>query len=292
MSTAALSLVLVSALLHAIWTASIKESREPLGFNLLQTLPFVPLALAIAAAVDLTAVPPRAWACLIASCGIHAAYVFWMARALERTELSVAYPIMRSAPAFLPLLAVPLLGESVSARGAAGIAIVVAGMWLVNTGGRTSLSRLFAAGTGFAYLTLFATVAYSLSDKAGMASLSAADWASPVPRSLVYFVLLGVGHGALVAPFVLHRVGGRALRAQARTEWRRILFAALLTTGSYTLILEALRHAPVSYVAAARQSSVLFALLLGALWFHETAGPARMAGALLTVAGVVLVALA
>ncbi|NNL67292.1 MAG: EamA family transporter, partial [Myxococcales bacterium] len=259
MTTAALSLVLVSALLHAIWTASIKQSREPLGFNLLQTLPFVPAALGIAAGVDLSVVPSRAWACLLASCGIHAAYVFWMARALERSELSVAYPIMRSTPALLPLLAVPLLGESVSLAGAAGIAIVVVGMWLVNTGGRTSLARLVGAGTGFAYLTLLATVGYSLSDKAAMASLSDAAWASAVPRSLVYFVLLGVGHGACVAPFVLHRIGGAALAAQARAEWRRILFAAVMTTGSYTLILEALRHAPVSYVAAVRQSSVLFA---------------------------------
>jgi drug/metabolite transporter (DMT)-like permease len=287
-----LALVLLSALLHAGWSALIKGSRDPLAFNWLQTAPFVPLVGVLLASVDLAAVPPAAWWLLAVSSLVHTAYVYWMSRALERAELSVVYPIMRSTPAFLPLAAVPLLGESISARGAGGIAVVVVGMWLVHTRGRARLERFAAPGTGFAYLTLLTTVAYSLTDKAAMAALDGADWHAPVPRSLLYFLLLGVGHGACMTPLVLRRTRPRALLAHARTEWRRVLLAAVGTTGSYTLILEALRQAPVSYVAAVRQSSVLFAVAIGVVWLRETPGRAAVLGAVLTVVGVVLVSLA
>jgi drug/metabolite transporter (DMT)-like permease len=287
-----LGLVLLSALLHAGWTALIKESRDPLAFNLLQALPFLPPVLVLCAWVDLRAVPAEAWRMLGASCLIHAAYIYWMARALQRAELSVVYPIMRSTPAFLPLLAVPLLGESISGQGAAGIAVVVLGMWLVHTRGQARLASFVQPGTGFAYLVLLATVGYSLTDKAAMAALSSSEWRQPVPRALFYFLLLGVGHTLCVAPFVLRRARPHALIAQARAEWRRILLAAAGTTASYTLILEVLRHAPVSYVAAVRQSSVLFAVAIGALWLKEVPGGARLLGALLTVIGVALVSFA
>lgn len=292
MTPETLALVLLSALLHAGWTALIKDSRDPLVFNWLQTVPFVPLVIALLASVDLGAVPGAAWRMLAASCLIHTAYVYWMSRALETAELSVVYPIMRSTPAFLPLAAVPLLGESISPQGAVGIAVVVTGMWLVHTRGRTRLERFARPGTGFAYLTLLATVAYSLTDKAAMAALDGADWREPVPRSLLYFLALGVGHGALMTPLVLRRARPSAILGQGRAEWRRALLAAAGTTGSYTLILEALRFAPVSYVAAVRQSSVLFAVAIGVLWLKEVPGRPALLGALLTVIGVVLVSLA
>ena len=110
MTPETLGLVLLSALLHAFWSALIKQSRDPLAFNLLQVAPFVPVVAAIPIFVDLEAVPAAAWRMFGVSSLIHAAYIYWMGRALERAELSVAYPIMRSTPAFLPLLAIPLLG--------------------------------------------------------------------------------------------------------------------------------------------------------------------------------------
>ena len=57
-------------------------------------------------------------------------------------------------------------------------------MWLVHTQGELSLRALLAPGLGFAYLTLLATVAYSLADKQAMARLSAAPWTGPLPRSV------------------------------------------------------------------------------------------------------------
>ncbi len=287
-----LGLVLLSSLLHAAWTASIKGSRDPLAFNLLQAVPFVPIVAGMLLVVDLSAVPARAWQMFAASSVVHAAYVYWLSRALETTDFSVAYPIMRSTPAFLPLVAVPLLGERVSLVGALGIGVVVAGMWLVHTRGSFRLANFVQPGTGFAYLVLLSTVAYSLTDKAAMVALTGNGWSQPVPASLLYFYGIGVGYAVCMAPFALRRTSLRDLATVGRREWRAILAAGAGSAASYSLILEAFRSAPASYVVTVRQASVLFAVAIAAFWFREAPGRARVAGALLTVLGVALVSLA
>jgi drug/metabolite transporter (DMT)-like permease len=283
--------VLGSALLHAIWSAAIKDSRDPLCFNLLQKCFF-----GVGFAVSLfgfqwSEVPLEVWR-LVAVTGVaHGLYFYWMSRSFEGADLSLVYPIVRSTPALLPFIAVGFLGESVSPAGALGIAIVVAGMWLVHTQGDLRLSALLRPGLGFAYLTLLATVVYSLTDKAAMARFSAAPWTGPLPRSIVYFWLITAANAALFVPLALRRVSGPLFREVARAEWPRAAGAVLISLASYTLILEAFQRAPASYVVAVRQMSVLFAMAIGAFALRERPGRPRVIGALATVLGVALIAL-
>ena len=109
-TTSELALVVLSAFLHAIWSASIKGSRNPLGFNLLQLVPPVTAACLLPLWVPLGDVPRAVWWIAIGTGISHGFYFYWLARALESGKLSVVYPIARSAPAFLPLFAVLLLG--------------------------------------------------------------------------------------------------------------------------------------------------------------------------------------
>jgi len=136
LSSIEFALVLASALLHAGWSASIKGSRDPLVFNLLQEVPVFVLAGAALPLVEWSEIPAPVWRWLAFTSVAHAYYFYWMSLAYEHGDLTLVYPIARSTPAFLPLLAVPLLGEPVSAGGALGIAVVVAGMWLVHLGPR------------------------------------------------------------------------------------------------------------------------------------------------------------
>ena len=107
-----LGLVLASALLHAWWSVAIKDSRDPLAFNLLQLVAPVRPAAADRALRD---AGPRSHArvwWLLAGTGLwHGLYFYWMSRAFEHGDLTLVYPIARSTPAFLPLISVPLLGE-------------------------------------------------------------------------------------------------------------------------------------------------------------------------------------
>jgi drug/metabolite transporter (DMT)-like permease len=285
----AIALVLASALLHAAWSASIKQSGDPLCFNLLQ-LPLLGVLLAaLLPWVSLADVPPRVWLLLPATAVAHAAYVYWLSRAFEHGDLSLVYPIARSTPALLPFVAVPLLGERISAGGAVGIAIVVGGVWLVHGASRWTLRDLAQPAARYAFLTLGATVAYSLTDKAAMASLASGPWRAPVPASLFYFVLLSAAYGAVFAPLVLWRRGAAAVRAAVGANLRAATLASLVSMASYTLILQALGTSDVSYVVAVRQTSVLFAVAIATYWLGETPGWSRIAGAVATVLGVALI---
>ena len=288
--------MLLSALLHALWSVSIKGSRDPLAFNVLQLATTLAGACALPWLAPLRAIPAPVWA-IVAGTGVaHGLYYYWLSRALETGELSVVYPIARSAPAFVPLVAVPWLGEYVSPRGASGIAIVVLGMWAVNwnagagLGGRGRFGRFTSPGIGFALLTLAASVGYSIFDKSAMVRLGALSWSGLVPTAVVYFFLLGAASSCVFVPLAARRLSWAGLASVARSEWKTALAASLVSFASYVLILDALRTAPVSYVVAVRQSSVLFAVLLGATWLGERPTRLRVLGAAATVAGVALVA--
>jgi drug/metabolite transporter (DMT)-like permease len=288
----AFALVLASALLHAWWSVAIKGSRDPLVFNALQTA--LPLAGLLAAlpAVDLAEVPARAWTCLAATTLCHTGYFWWMSRAYEYGDLTLVYPIARSTPAFLPLLAVPLLGERLSLAGVLGIATVVAGMWLVQLGAGLRRGALGEPATRYALLTLATTVGYSLFDKAAMAELSAHPWSSALPRAVFWNLLLWSSAGCVFSALVVLRRGLGPVAAAARADLSTPTRAAAVSLVGYTLILQAFAIAPASYVVTVRQTSVLFALLLGIVRLRERPGRPRILGAVATVAGVALIALA
>jgi len=287
-SATVLALVLVSAFLHAAWSASIKGSSGPLAFTLAQHLLVLPFALVGLASVAGELLTPRLLACAAGTALAHGFYGYWLAIALERADLTLAYPIVRSTPALLPLLAVPILGEVPTPLGALGIAVVVSGIWLVH--GRLRSPRpLVAPALRYAWLTLLATVGYSLSDKAGMEALATDGYGGWLPAALVWYCVIVVTSSVVFLPLALRRVRVAGLRHVLRAEGGRAALAVLVSLIGYGLILEAFRRAPASYVVAVRQTSVLFAAFLGVAFLGEHPDRRRLAGAAATVAGVALI---
>jgi drug/metabolite transporter (DMT)-like permease len=285
-----LAIVLASALLHALWSVSIKQSGDPLCFNVLQTWSGSLLLAVFAPWIPWRAIPAEVFGFVLLAGPTHALYLYWMSRAYEHGDLSLVYPIARSTPAFLPLFAVLLFGERIHPVGALGIAVVVGGMWLVHLQPGVHWSSAGPA-TRFAALTLLTTVAYSLLDKAAMANFAASDWPSPLPRAITYSLLLQVAHALAFAPLFFRARSVAQLRAAARTQLLRAAAASLVSFIGYALILRAFESSLASYVVAVRQSSVLFAVALGALWLRERPGRPRVLGAAATVIGVGLIAL-
>jgi drug/metabolite transporter (DMT)-like permease len=291
LSAVDLALVLASALLHAWWSTSIKASGDPLIFNVLQEVAAFALALAVLPTLRPAELPPALWHLLALTAVAHALYFYWMSRAYEHGDLSLVYPVARSTPAFLPLVAVPLLGERLSLGGLIGIAVVVAGIWLVHAGTGLRWRALVTPAARYAWLTLAATVAYSLVDKQAMAQLADAPWSSPVPRAAAWGSLLAAASGLLFTSLVLAMRGWRRIAAEARRGLGPATAASLVSFASYTLVLRALETSPASYVVAARQTSVVFALALATWRLGERPDRARVAGALATVAGVAAIVL-
>lgn len=292
MGPSELTIVLLSAALHAGWSVAIKGSRDSVVFNLLQSAIASATALALVPFLDLREIPQSVWQIAAATGVAHALYLYWLSRALETADISLVYPIARSTPALMPLAAIPLLGESISWQGAVGISTVVAGMWLVSASSLTSVRSLLRPGLGFAYLTLATTIAYGLFDKAAMTRLDAATWTSPIPRPIFYFFMLYLASSSFYVPLALWSRGTSRIAEIATGEWRSLLMAVVISLASYGFILEALRTAPASYVVAVRQSSVLFVLVLSVVRLGERPDRKRVLGAGLTVAGVALIAAA
>jgi drug/metabolite transporter (DMT)-like permease len=199
-------------------------------------------------------------------------YYALLVAAYRRRELSVVYPIARgSAPVLVLLGSAVVLGRAVSAGEAGGVCLVAAGVFLVRG------LRHGAAGIGVGLAIGCSIAAFTLVDKDGLRH------ASPLPY--LELVLIPVAAAAMAALVV--RRGVEPLRGQ-------LSLAALLTAagsfGAYLLFLFALRLAAAPAVAAVRETSVVVAALLAAVFLRERVTLLRLAGAAAVAGGVALLA--
>ena len=274
--------VLLAAAVHAAWNASIKRGRDPL---LETTMVHAWVAAPAAFAVFLLPWPgPTAAACLAASTAIHCVYYHALAAAYRHGDLSFAYPVMRgSAPLFTALLGVALFGEHLAPAGWIGIAAICAGVLTIGL----ASARHVDAGSrrrslGWALLTALTIVAYTLVDSTGARS---------APHAAAYLAWLALLEGpVLFAVVLVHR--GRPLLDYARERGIAPLGAGVAAMLSYGVALWAMTRAPVALVAALRETSVLFALVIARLLLRERFGAMRWAGAASIVAGVAALRLA
>jgi drug/metabolite transporter (DMT)-like permease len=193
------------------------------------------------------------------------------------------YPLARgTGPALAVVGAILVFGERPSALAIAGAALVVAGIVVMSwspgrtRGPETGRSIAFALATGACI------AAYTLWDNKGVT----------IVTPVLYSYGLDLGRAAILAPVVLPSAERRRAVVDALREQRRAVLAiAILSPGAYILVLAALTIAPVSYVAPAREVSILFGALLGLRLLGESDAPRRLAGATAIVAGVAALAI-
>jgi drug/metabolite transporter (DMT)-like permease len=272
--------VLSAAACHAGWNALLKLKLEPMAATAL-----------VAAASGLIAVPfavwtgmPNAasWPYVIASVIIHIAYYIALAEAYRYGDLGHVYPIARgTAPLLTGLLATLWLGEVLGPWGWAGIVALASGILLLALKGGRPLHSFDRRAVGFALLTSLTITSYTLVDGIG-ARLAG----SSAPYTAWLFVL----SGAVMAVYGYIRIGPRLL-GDFRANWPMAMAGASLSTAAYAIAIWAMTVAPIALVAALRETSVLFAALLGMLLLREPVLPARVAAALLVVTGALLVRL-
>lgn len=296
-SVLAVILILLSALFHVGWNLLTKSSADPRVFSLLKGALMATASLVVLPFMPLGPVLVEIWDYVLVSGIIHAVYILALSSAYETGDLSYVYPIARSAPAFVPIAAVLLLGEFISPSGAAGIAIVVVSVFALQfrDAPGTELGRLLGALRSkegvWALVTLCAVVAYSLVDKAGMVALRRVEEIPAGMRGPVYFLLEAFVTYAILWSSLGVRCWSSARRVLSK-EWPRVVLAAVGTMASYSLVLHVMQTEPVSYIVALRQSSVLLAVLVGWFFLKEPYGKLRVAAGTAIVVGLVLVATA
>ena len=249
------------------------------GFGGLLLLPF-------AFTHPLAALPWQFWGWMAALVPLEVAAVVLYMRAIRDHPLSLTLPYLAFTPVFTTVTGYLLLGETVSARGLAGILLVVAGAWLLNldaggAGGALAPFRAIARDRG-ARLMLAVAAVYSVTAVMGKGALSYMPAAAFGP---FYFALLGI------ATLLVFGLGNRgALRALSRKPGWHLAIGAVMAAMAVTHFL-ALEKVQTAYMITAKRTSLLFAMVLGALWFGEKDLRRNLLAGSLMVVGVALVAL-
>ena len=264
--------VLFAALLHAGWNALVKSSSDKAMdtalIHLLGSIVAIPLVLAVGWPHS------SAWPFLIASLVIHVAYYTALTGAYQHGDLGLTYPLMRgTAPLLVALSATFTLGESLSPMAWAGVLGISAGVLAL---GLSQHAFDAPKAVRFALINAVIIAIYTVVDAQGVRASG---------NVLQYVAALFLLDGWPFALIVFLRRRGAVL-PYARQRWPLALGGAIASLGSYGIALWAMTRAPVATVAALRETSVLFAALLGVWFLKEVFTTRRLIGTCIIVGGV------
>ncbi len=289
MSLVALLLILVASVSHAAWNLLLKksDSKELFAwwFSVSGVVLLAPLGIALFILNPVSL--PGPWFILAGSV-MQCFYLVLLGRAYTRGDLSLVYPIARgTGPMLVPVLAVLTLGETIALPAIAGIVFVVAGIYTVSWWGhfREILSNpagfFRESGVLYAILTGCTITVYSLLDKRAVEYVQ--------PFLYMYFLTIGVSVG--LAPYIFRKYGISQIRGIWAGNLWAIPAAGLLSFLAYACILTAFSISRVSYIAPAREVSIVMGVLAGVLILKEPFGRGRLVGSALIVIGLALIAL-
>jgi len=282
-------LVISSSVSHALWNLLAKRGTDKISFlwwsNLTSIFTLLPVFFIL---LPNWRFPTPAIPFLIVSGIVEALYFLSLSKAYELGDLSVVYPLARSSPLFLFIMAVVFLGEEVSLWGVAGVMIVVLGVYMIHMRNFSlnefikPVSSIRARASQFALFTALCTSIYSLADKLGVAA------ATPV----IYAFWLDIFVFIFLTPLVVWRSGVSNLI----TEWRRsrsqVIVSGFLMRFGYVLVLIAMSLIQVSYILALRQLSVVIGVVLGVQLLKEKYGRMRLISSIIIISGIIILGIA
>jgi drug/metabolite transporter (DMT)-like permease len=218
----------------------------------------------------------ESWPFVAASAVIHSGYKLFLVKAYESGDLAQVYPLARGTAPLLTTIAVYFLtGETLRPLMLAGVALVLCGIYVLGVHGGHRSAGMNKGAVLFALGTSLFIAAYTIVDGLGVRlSQTAAGYTAAT------FVC-----DALLFSTIVLWWRGRGVLAGMAAQWHKGIIAGGLSFGSYWVALWAMTAAPIGAVAALRETSVLFAILLGCLWLKEPLTPARIIAAMLIVMG-------
>jgi len=285
-------LVLISALIHSSWNFFTKRGNFPIEFffwvflwGTFLYLPFFYFS-GLFPGLLLQATP-KLWTLSVISSLIQTLYLISLIKAYQMAELSLVYPISRSAPLFTQVWAVLLIGEILSITGVVGIGLVVVGIFIISMSD-FRLSAVFHLSRQtssppyfFALIAAVTGSVYSVLDKVCV----------QMTHPVFYCWLINLFMCIELGLYALFKKRNILLKVWG--QWKKEIFLiALLQNASYLLVLVAMQMSKVSYVVAFRQAGALFGAGLGILFLKETQWKTRMTGALILTIGLILIGLA
>jgi drug/metabolite transporter (DMT)-like permease len=269
--------VLAAAFLHASWNALIKVGLDHFLAIVLLGLVQSVIALVLLPFFPLPAA--AAWPWILASAVLHAGYKLFLIKAYAHGDLSQVYPLARgTAPLIVAIIGATLLGETATLLRSLAVAMIGLGIIVMALKGGTGLARIPRIVLFYALGTAGFTAAYTLVDAVG-ARLSG----SASGYALWMFTFDGAAMGLIALT-----ARGKDVFMPLLRSWRSGVAGGAMSLGSYWVAIWAFTKAPVALVAALRETSVLFAMLIGLVVMHEPVGRWRWGAAGLIVSGIAL----
>ncbi|MEA3035805.1 MAG: hypothetical protein QOH04_1570 [Sphingomonadales bacterium] len=272
MSLSVFLAILVAALLHASWNALVKTGEDRLASVLLLALAQGAIA---ALLIPVFGLPPRAaWPWVVLGSALHTGYKLFLVRAYRDADLSQVYPLARgAAPLIVTVTSALFLAEIPPPLGIAAVLAIAGGIMLMaSCGGLGRTGMLWALGTA-AF-----TASYTMADGVGARVAGSAS-----AFAMTMFAIDGL---AMAGCALAARGPHGAVRLLP--AWRRGLAAGAMSLGSYWIVIWGFTRAPLAMVAALRETSVLFAMLIGLFLLGERVARGRWAAAVLILIGVIL----
>lgn len=273
--------------MHAVWNLAAKRARSGLPFVFAGSLIIAVLYIPVVTAYGLWAAPMFPWeaAWVVAvSAVVKASYALFLQRAYARGDFSVVYPLARgTGPLLATVGAIVLLGERPGGVALLGAGFIVTGVVLITLGRAPATQPRDGRGRG---------VLYGVGTGLFIATYTVWDAHAVAGRGIPP-LLFDAGTAWLV--LLLLAGPGWVRRAEVAAVWRshrrEVLAVALLSPAAYVLVLTAMTMAPVSYVAPAREVSMLFGAFIGARLLREPHAGLRLVAAAAMLIGVVVLAL-
>lgn len=277
MSTGLILAILASAFLHALWNSIVKS-----GGDKLFEVSMKALGAAVCALLFLPFLPapaPESWPYISASMAIHLVYYLFVAHAYKGADMSYAYTIMRgAAPLLTALVSVFIMGSALNLGGWAGVLLLSAAIFtLTADSARHGCFRM--APTCTALANAFVIMGYTIVDGSGVRLAGN-------PASYACWVFFMNGFPIVIVALLK---GRREYPRYIKIRWKFGLFGGFCSFLAYGLSMVAMAYAPVSLVAALRESSVIFGMILAVYTLKEKFYPARAFSVLLVVAGAVAI---
>jgi drug/metabolite transporter (DMT)-like permease len=275
MSTGIFILVLMAACLHAIWNALVKGGGDK---DVSMAAVVIGQGACGAAVLPFVATPAmESLPYLVLGIALHLGYQAFLLAAYRVGDLTQVYPIARGvAPLLVAAFSVLALGVVLSAEEVFAIAVIAAGIMSLSfvvrsDGGANRKAALLAVMTGCFIAS------YSITDGIG---------ARVAGTALGYYGWVALGNAATFALYT--RVLSPGLLTRMLSAWRVIVIGGVASFIAYALVVHAFTQAPIALVTALRETSIIFALMIGVFVLKEPLNLAKVISTMLTVFGAVL----
>ena len=267
-------LILFSGLCHAIWSAIIKSSKNPLSLmgitSVLEVTIFLPLTFTVPFPTL------EVWYFLIATVIIHVFYRLNVIYSYRYGDLSYIYPISRgSSCLFVAIISILFLSSDISVAGFVGILIVCIGLFLISYSKNLSFNF---RGFALAISTAILITAYTLVDGVGV-RLSENGF------SYIYWLFTLNG----IPLLIIGLISKDGLRKRETYTFRSGIAAGVFATSSYAIVVWSMQFIEIAYVSSIREISIVFAAIIGMLFLFEKNAKSRIIPSILIVSGISVV---